>query len=160
LTRFDNGRYAPRPVDQHADVRGRLQPLMKQQDRAIDWTAPTEIVLRKLLCSNSYPGVLDTLFGQRYYMFGGYREEHLIGRPGELVAQRAGAVCRATGDGAVWITHLKPRTTTNSPTFKLPATVVLAEHMATVPKLDSSLADRGDEACYREVWYEEHDDVG
>ena len=32
------------------------------------------------------------------------RERALRGRPGELIAQRHGAVCRATVDGAVWIT--------------------------------------------------------
>jgi putative two-component system protein, hydrogenase maturation factor HypX/HoxX len=159
LTRFQNG-YVPEPVDRQPDVRGRLEPLMTQRDRAIDETATTEIVLRKLLCSNSHPGVLDALFGQSYYVFGGYREEHLTGRPGELLAQRAGAVCRATGDGAVWITHLKHPRTANSPTCKLPATVVLADQLASVPKLDSFLADCGDVGSYREVWYEERNDVG
>jgi putative two-component system protein, hydrogenase maturation factor HypX/HoxX len=159
LTRFENG-YIPEPLDRQPDVRGRLEPLMKQQDRVIDWAAPTDIVLRKLLCSDSNPGVLDTLFGQRYYLFGGHREEQLGGPPGELVAQRAGAVCRATGDGAVWITHLKPTKVADTTFFKLPATAVLANHLSTVPKLDSPLAGTGDAGTYRQIWYEEHDDVG
>jgi hypothetical protein len=65
---------------------GRLEP-MRQQDRAIDWTAPTEAVLRRLLCSDSNSGVLDTLFGERYHLYGAHREADLSGPPGQLVAQ-------------------------------------------------------------------------
>jgi putative two-component system hydrogenase maturation factor HypX/HoxX len=160
LTRFAEGGYIPEPPDRHPEIRGRFEPPMRQRDRAIDWTAPTEAVLRRLLCADSHPGVLDTLFGERYYLFDGHREEHLNGLPGELVAQRGGAICRATGDGAVWITHLKPPKAANSLHLKLPATVVLGAHLAAVPKLASFLEAPGDATAYREVWYEEHNDVG
>ena len=160
LTRFEGGGYVPKSRDRLPDIRGRFEPPMKQPDRAIDWAAPTEVVLRRLLGADSQPGVLDTLFGERYYLFGGHREEKLGGPAGELVAQRGGAVCRATGDGAVWITHLKPANVANTTYFKLPATTVLKAHLAAVPKLASSSGDTGDAATYREVWYEEHNDVG
>jgi putative two-component system hydrogenase maturation factor HypX/HoxX len=40
------------------------------------------------------------------------------GSAGEIIAQRHGAICRATVDGAVWITHLKEH---GPESFKLPA---------------------------------------
>ena len=42
-----------------------------------------------------------------FHLFGVHRERGLRGRPGEIIATRHGAICRATVDGAVWITHLK-----------------------------------------------------
>jgi hypothetical protein len=37
-----------------------------------------------------------------------------VRRPGEIIAQRHGTICRATADGAVWITHLKQRALTRA----------------------------------------------
>ena len=61
-----------------------------------------------------------------FHLFGVHRERTLRGRAGEIIAQRAGAICRATVDGAVWITHLKCRDTPDETFFKLPATRALA----------------------------------
>lgn len=160
LARFAGGDYVPEPLDRHSDIRGRLERPMKQQDRAIDWTAPTEVVLRKLLCSDSTPGVLDTMFGESYHLFGSHREGQLRGPPGELVAKRAGAVCRATGDGAVWISHLKRAKVHDTTYLKQPATVVLAPHLLDVPELAQPLGEPYNIPTYREIWYEEHNDVG
>ena len=55
------------------------------------------------------------------HLFGAHRERSLRGRPGEIIAQRDGAICRATVDGAVWITHLKRRDADGARYFKLPA---------------------------------------
>ena len=41
--------------------------------------------------------MLDVLLGGEWYLHGGHPESVLRGRPGELLATRAGAVCRATG---------------------------------------------------------------
>jgi putative two-component system hydrogenase maturation factor HypX/HoxX len=125
-------------------VFGRPRPLIRQPDRAIDWTADsTDVVLRRIRAAEGHPGVLDEIGGEPFHLFGGHREEVLRGVPGELIAQRDGAVCRATVDGAVWITHLK------SPgAFKLPAALALGG-------LD--LPERG---AWREISYEEHAGVG
>lgn len=160
LGRFARGDYVPQPLDQHSDIQGRLERPMRQQDRAIDWAAPTEVVLRKLRCSDSTPGVLDTILGESYHLFGGHREAELRGRPGQLVARRAGAVCRATGDGAVWISHLKRAKVGDTTYLKLPATVVLAPHLAGVPELAQPPGEAHDTCTYREIWYEERNDVG
>jgi putative two-component system hydrogenase maturation factor HypX/HoxX len=160
LARFTSGDYVPQPLNRHSDIRGRLERPMKQPDRAIDWTAPTEVVLRKLRCSDSTPGVLDTILGESYLLFGGHREDELRGRPGELVARRAGAVCRATGDGAVWISHLKRAKTRDTTYLKQPATVVLAPQLAGVPELAQPRGEAYDTSTYREIWYEERNEVG
>ncbi|HEX6744940.1 MAG TPA: formyltransferase family protein, partial [Solirubrobacteraceae bacterium] len=88
-------------------VAGEDRPLMTQEVRAIDWsTDPTETVVRKLRAAEGHPGVLDTVQGTEFHLFGVHRERELRGAPGAVVAQRDGAICRATTDGAVWITHL------------------------------------------------------
>jgi putative two-component system hydrogenase maturation factor HypX/HoxX len=152
--------FVPEPLDyRRPQIEGRLEPSMTQADRAIDWTAPTEVVLRHLRCSDSTPGVLDSLFGEQYYLFGGHAEGSLTGRPGEVIAHRDGAICRATGDGAVWISHAK-RAPSDERTFvKLPAAVVLAKKLTGIPELARRPA-AATAGTYREVWYEERADVG
>ena len=72
------------------------------------------------------PECSTTIQGVAFHLFGAHRERALRGQPGEIIATRAGAICRATLDGAVWITHLKRRDTpTQSAFFKLPATRAL-----------------------------------
>jgi putative two-component system hydrogenase maturation factor HypX/HoxX len=138
------GDVAPTPLDySRPDVFGRPRPLLKQAERAIDWTHDsTETVLRRIRAAEGHPGVLDSIDGEPFHLFGGHRETRLRGRPGEIVAQRAGAICRATVDGAVWITHLK-----RPGGFKLPAAHLL--------KLDAPEAGGWDE-----IAYEERDGVG
>ena len=113
-------------------------------------------MLRRIRAAEGHPGVLDSIGGEPFHLFGGHREISLRGRPGELIAQRDGAVCRATADGAVWITHLKA-----PGSFKLPATRAL--ELAGVPcearEVPAPLhADVP--GTWREIRYEERDGVG
>ena len=85
------------------------------------------------------------------------------GRPGELIAQRDGAICRATIDGAVWITHLKRRDNTNGRYFKLPAAraLALAGIDTDVPEISVAIDERlPADYTYREIAYEERAAVG
>jgi len=133
---------------------------MKQADRAIDWTEPSVSILRKIRCADSFPGVLDTVLGMQCYLYGAHEEEVLRGTPGEIIATRDGAICRATGDGAIWITHLKPKGSAEQPSFKLPATHVLGERVAHVPEAPVALEQAYDGRTYRDIWYEESQAVG
>jgi putative two-component system hydrogenase maturation factor HypX/HoxX len=110
---------------------------MHQRDRAIDWRRDdTSIVLRRIRAADGAPGVLDEVAGLPCYLFDAHREGLLRGEPGAIVATRAGAICRATRDGAVWIGHLRRA---DDPTaFKLPATRVLDGRQGDVQ--ESSLA--------------------
>ncbi len=126
LERLAQGR-RPEPLDYaRPDVRGRLRPAMRQADRAIDWRREsTAAVLRKVRAADGFPGVRGEIRGLPVALFDAHaedalRRDHPEVAPGELIATRDGAVCRATVDGAVWITHLARRDGAE-PSFKLPA---------------------------------------
>ncbi len=150
------------PSEPGGHIAGRARPLMTQEVRAIDWsTDPTETVVRKLRAGEGHPGVLDTLQGTEFHLFGVHRERELRGAPGAVVAQRDGAICRATTDGAVWITHLKRRE--GEAAFKLPATraLELAGVAVDAPEVPIAVdAVLPAEHTFREIAYEEHAGVG
>jgi putative two-component system protein, hydrogenase maturation factor HypX/HoxX len=145
-------------------VTGRARPLMKQADRAIDWRADgTASVLRRIRAAEGDPGVLDTIGGVEVHLFGAHREGALRGEPGAIVATRDGAICRATVDGAVWITHLKRRNTDERAFFKLPATraLALAGVELDVPEVPAPVhAPLPAGHTFREIAYEECNGVG
>ncbi len=145
-------------------ITGRERPLMKQGMRALDWSSDsTGTVVRKIRAAEGHPGVLDELAGTEFHLFGVHREQALCGAPGEIVAQRDGAICRATVDGAVWITHLKRAPALGRTFFKLPATqaLELAGHPVDVPEIGVPLhAPLRDEHTWREISYEEDGAVG
>lgn len=135
VERFAAGTYSPRPqTGGPATGDGRTRPYFRQVLRRIEWESdPTETVVRKLRAADSQPGVLDELLGEEWYLHGGHPEDGLRGRPGELLATRAGAICRATTDGAVWIPELRPRRRPGEPAaFKLPAVLALAGRLPAV----------------------------
>ena len=149
------GDVEPAPLD-YSDVRvtGRPRPLIRQAQRAIDWASdPTGMVLRRIRAAEGHPGVLDAIGGEPFHLFGGHREGLLRGRPGELVAQRHGAICRATVDGAVWITHLKAPAS-----FKLPAVRALELAGIELDAPEVPAAPHGD--TWREIAYDEDRCVG
>jgi len=161
IAKFESHTFVPEPLDyRREDVKGRWQASMKQADRAIDWQEPSALVLRKIRCADSFPGVFDTVLGMQCSLYGAHEEDVLRGTPGEILATRDGAICRATGDGAVWITQLKQKGTAGEPSFKLPATQVLGERLAHVPEVPVTLDQVYDRRTYREIWYEERQEVG
>jgi putative two-component system protein, hydrogenase maturation factor HypX/HoxX len=165
VSNVTNEEFAPQPLDyDDPSVTGRLRPLMKQSDRAIDWQSDsTAGVVRKIRAAEGHPGVLDTVADVPFHVFGVWPERTLRGLPGEIIAQRDGAICRATVDGAVWITHLKQRDEDGRQFFKLPASraLALAGHDLDVPEIPAPLhAPIPAGHTYREIWYEERAGVG
>lgn len=168
IERFQSGAFKSQPLDySRPEVLGRLHAPIRQADRAIDWQRDdTRTVLRKIHAADGFPGVLDTLCGEAYYLFDACAEDTLRGRQsGEIIAQRNGAICRATLDGAVWIGHLKRKTegdgSFNSKSgLKLPATLALETHLPDVPKapLDPFMPCTGE--TYRDIWFEQKNNVG
>jgi putative two-component system protein, hydrogenase maturation factor HypX/HoxX len=161
LERMRDPRFRPEPLDyERPDVRGRPRPAMKQADRAIDWLRDdSATVLAKLRAADGVPGVLDELHGEPFYLYDAHPEDTLRGEPGAIIARRDGAILRATVDGAVWIGHVKRRSE-SEPTLKLPATMALAESLATVPEVSLSLCDELPGRTCRELRYEEANGVG
>ena len=161
IAKFESNTFVAEPLDySRQDVKGRLQACMKQADRAIDWAEPSASLLRKIRCADSFPGILDTVLGVQCYLYGAHEEDVLRGAPGEIIAKRDGAICRATGDGAIWITHMKQKGTDGQPSFKLPAAQVLGERLAYVPDAPLAIDQVYDGRTYREIWYEERQAVG
>ncbi|MCW7945089.1 hydrogenase maturation protein [Streptomyces hygroscopicus] len=132
--RFASGTYTPLAQEQET---AHTRPYLDQDVRRIDWDADsTHTVVRKLRAADSQPGVLDVLLGEEWYLHGGHPEGGLCGAPGQLLATRAGAVCRATRDGAVWIPELRRRRAPGGPpTFKLPAVRALGDGLPPLPEL-------------------------
>ncbi len=160
---FARGDFEPLPLNYDDPlVTGRLRPLIKQADRAIDWRCDsTAAVVRKIRAAEGHPGVLDTIAGAEYFLFNVYPERGLRGRPGDIIASRNGAICRATVDGAVWVTHLKAK---DGPApFKLPAlrALELGGHTPDAPEIPVALhAPIPPGHTYREISYEEKAGVG
>ncbi|MFI7500976.1 hydrogenase maturation protein [Streptomyces sp. NPDC049687] len=165
VERFAGGTYVPSRQDaaSPADTRLRTRPYLDQSVRRIDWAEdPTRTVLRKLRAADSQPGVLDVLFGDEWYLHGGHPERVLRGRPGELLATRAGAICRATTDGAVWIPELRPRRLPGRPpTFKLPAVQALGDRLPPLPEDEPPrLPDARDDTTWTDIRYREEGNAG
>lgn len=163
--RFASGAYTPQP-----QLTGHARPYLRQEHRRIDWHSDsTERVLRVLRAADSQPGVRDELLGGEWYLHGGYPEGRLRGRPGELLATRAGAICRATTDGAVWIPELRaPRVPGVPVPVKLPATVALGD-LLRPPHLPRPLPEdaapppgacAGRDRTWSEIDYREDGGVG
>jgi putative two-component system hydrogenase maturation factor HypX/HoxX len=157
---------APRPWNQIYSMNyGRLRPSMKQIDRRIDWaTDTTEAIVRKIHSADGFPGVLERICDVEYFMFGAHFEDELgkntIASPGEIIAVRHGAICRKTIYGAVWISHLKQKKGEKE-YFKLPAVMALpAGRLEGVPESPISTPFQGAQRTFKEIWYEERNEVG
>lgn len=159
VRRFESGLFVPAPLDYSCQsVQGRYRPALKQEQRRVDWqTDPVASILRKIRSADGSPGVADEISGIPVYLYGAHEEGSLVGRPGEIIAQRHGAICRAAVDGAVWISHLKRQ---QEGAFKLPATQVLGEAIQDVPEIPLPFQQQTQIETYRDIWYEEANDIG
>jgi putative two-component system protein, hydrogenase maturation factor HypX/HoxX len=182
VQRVESKMYIPEPLDYaKPDVRGELRPSMKQQQRKIDWAHDdVDTIIQKINAADNVPGVLDTINTQEYYLYGAHKESHLpiwqglfkTWQPGEIIAQRHGAILRAAVNGLVWISHLKPKNIGAMPfykrfsvhekqfDFKLPAAKVLGHFLDSVPESWIDPLFMGTELTFKEIWYEEENQVG
>jgi putative two-component system hydrogenase maturation factor HypX/HoxX len=158
VDRVGAGAYVPQSQSQMPAL-GRTRPYFDQSLRRINWQADSSAtVLRALRAADSQPGVLDELCGAEWFLHGGYPEERLRGRPGELLATRAGAICRATADGAVWIPELRARKRPGGPSIvKLPAVLALGASLPDLAEADAPLESGG---TWTDIRYREDGPVG
>ncbi len=147
VAEYNSGAWKPVPLDQWTP-RGRLRLAMKPEDRSIDWERDnTSTVLRKIRASDSFPGVLDTLFGKPCHLF----DAHAFpanGAPGELAGRVRDGVVKLTSDGAIWIGHAKRPDFW--PGIKLPTAVAFPE----AANLSELAEETGD------IRYEESEGIG
>jgi putative two-component system protein, hydrogenase maturation factor HypX/HoxX len=181
VEKFQSGQFETEPLDStRPDVRATLRPAIRQTDRAIDWKADkTDAIVARINAGDRPAPVLDTLFGSSFYLYGAHYEERLKGAPGQLVAQRDGAVCIATVDGAAWITHLKAKEQVSLetgratepgedrkteicpvPAIKLPATLALGRRAANLPWSPLPIDGPADHRTFQEIRYTEEHGVG
>lgn len=151
----------PTPLDYtQPSVIGRLQPNMKQVDRAFSWHDCARFIKRSIDAADGQPGVLASIHGEQYYLYDAHLDARR-GMPGEILAVQDDAVLVAAGDQSVWVGSLKRKARPGEETFKLPARHVLAGRLAGVPVLDSSIAHQAFNAqAYQPIRYRECGPVG
>lgn len=154
VSRFEAGDFIPEKLDYEAPgVRGKWRPLVQQSDRVIDWQKDdTAMVVRKIRSADGYPGVRDTVLGRECLLFDAHPAPDLKGEPGKVIAQRGGAICKATRDGSVWIGHLRDKQSTHP--FKLPAVTLLEKELSQLTGVPAKTGRATD------IWYEEKGKVG
>jgi putative two-component system protein, hydrogenase maturation factor HypX/HoxX len=145
-------------------VAGRWRPPMTQHERCIRWSQdPTDVVLRRLLAADGFPGVADTLWGEPARLFDAHRasaddlRRAPEGEPGAVVARRGPAVLRRTVDGGVWIGHVRRGDAGPGKLgpLKLAATRAFAAEVAELPELEVPLLR--EEGTWDELRYREFD---
>lgn len=148
LKNFEDRHFIPRPLDYgNPEVKGTLQPMMRQADREIDWSRNTaREIVNKINAACTNPGLRDVINGVEVNLYGASLAAKAGGKPGEVVAIHKGACCRATVDGAVWIRQMKCKSHDGLPAIKLPASTVLGR---ILPESFLSELDSGD--SYDEV---------
>ena len=157
VAKFAKG-FVPTPLNYtQPSVIGRLQPNMTQADRTFSWFDCAGFIKRSIDAADGQPGVLASLLGGQYYLYDAHLDVRQ-GAPGEILAVQDDAVLVAAGDHSLWIGSLKPK---GPETFKLPARHVLAQRLAGVPVLDSSIARQAfNERVYQPIRYQEFGHIG
>lgn len=138
LDRFVPGR-ATAPSPTTPSRLGRPRPLLRAEQRAIDWTCdPVEQVLRKLRSGDGEPGCRDRHEGETIWLH--------EGAPGPAAAAPAGSwigrcvhgegLLRAGVDGSVWIGQIARSLGARGERLKLGAVQALPELAASLPLIE------------------------
>ncbi|MFI5890707.1 hydrogenase maturation protein [Actinoplanes sp. NPDC051513] len=134
-----------------ADARPR--PLMRQEDRAFDWSDSTEQILRKIRAADGAPGVRTEVSGLPVFAYDALPGLARAGRPGQLLSRRQGAVLIGTGDGSIWLGHLRAAELPRAG-IKLPATTLLSTRLRGVPHSPLPPGSEPEHpATYRQIRY-------
>lgn len=161
LEKLSDPNYEAQSLDySSADIKGIYRPAMKQEDRKIDWSEDdTNTIIRKINTADSNPGILESFGGEEYFLYNACPEEKLTGEYKEIVAHKNGAVCVATIDGAIWISHLK-KSDNSSTAIKLPATLLLQKQLENIPEIKDNSYQKKVYKSFQDIYYEEENDTG
>ena len=153
--------FRPVPADRMpVEVPGaRPRPAMKQADRAFDFSEPTDHVVRRIRAADGSPGVRTDVAGMPVFAYDAYPGFVRGARPGALISRRQGAVLVGTGDGSVWLGHLRGAQP-GGPSIKLPATTVLGRRLRRVPDSPLPPGIEPEVPSYRQVRYRRDGAVG
>lgn len=109
-------------------------------DPGFRWDRPASEILDEIRDADGSPGVPARLLGQPIL---GYDAglgvdpsgEPITGPPGAVIGRHETSVLVGTGDGSVWIGHMRLRPPGSEPGIKLPSAVVLRGSLRGVPVL-------------------------
>ncbi len=161
IGKINRGVTGGQPLADAAPGGGTWRPAIRVKDRAIDWSRDaTATVVRKLRAASGQPGIPDHILGLSARLHDPWPEGTLRGLPGEVIARRDGAICRATIDGAVWITAITPDPAPGTRRFKIPATLALADRLDAIPERPIEDRTEGNSKTFREIYYRETNGVG
>lgn len=160
IEKFQSKTFIPQP--QHTlppDISGTAHPLMTTADCRINWKQDsTEQVLTKINARDGSPGAIATIAGQEFHLYNAHPDTTRAGHPSEILSKRNGAICIATQDASIWISHLKD---TVPQRLKLPADMVLApEQLHKVPEAPSTWRCGIKIDPHYGIDYDEQDQVG
>jgi putative two-component system protein, hydrogenase maturation factor HypX/HoxX len=153
--------FVPVAVDHTPTVApgARVRPMMTQSDRAFAWTDPTERIVRRIRAADGAPGVRTEVAGVPVFAYDAHIGLAHGAPPGQLISRRQGAVLVGTGDGSVWLGHLRADDTTTG--IKLPATTLLGPRLRGVADSPSPASIEPESpAAYRQVRYRRSGAVG
>jgi len=161
IGRIEGGVTTGRPLSDASPGGGTWRPAVKIVERVIDWSSDdTGTVMRKLHAASGQPGIPDIILGLCGRLHDPWPEDVLRGPPGEVIGWRDGAICRATIDGAVWITAITPDPAPGTRRFKIPATLALAGRLDGIPERPIELGTGEGPKTFREISYRETNGVG
>ena len=158
-----NPAFTPTPATELTiEVQGaRPRPAMRQADRSFAWDAPTEHIVRRIRAADGAPGVRTELGGLAVHAYDAHPGLARKARPGALLGRRQGAVLVGTGDGAVWLGHLRSAERNGAgPDVKLPATTLLGERLRGVPNSPLAPGIEPEQPSYRQIRYRRRGAVG
>lgn len=158
VAKAPDGSFVPAPLDERRpDAWGRLRPSVRQIDRTFRWSDPSHHILRRIRAADGSPGVGTRLCGIPVSIFDAHEAtsgSKPTQEPGTVTHRRDGAVRVTTGDGAIWVGHLRSLVEPSPVDLKLPATTVLSDLLDGVPDAPEEISG------YREIRYRRDGAVG
>lgn len=138
------------------------RPLLRQDDRAFDWSDPTDQILRRIRAADGAPGVRTEVGGLPVFAYDASPGLARSARPGQLLSRRQGAVLVGTGDGSIWLGHLRTADPSHGRAgIKLPATTMLGARLRGVPHSPLPPGSEPEHpATYRQIRYRRAGAVG
>ena len=108
---------------------------MVKKDRTVLWDRPADEIANLVRMCDTQPGSIATFNGSgdnpTYRAFGAHVEKDNISfpnaKPGDIVGHRNGAILTKTGNGLLWLSHLKLKK------LKLPAMSYVTKHIPQLP---------------------------
>ena len=158
IENFKKSDFKPKALDySNPNIIGRWNNKTTQKDFQFSWNDNTQSIIKKIRAADSSPGVLIQIFNNDYYCYGAHLETNLKGKAGQVLAQRNNAICIATKNDAIWVTHLKK---IEKESIKLPASIVLNNFLKNIPVSEIGVFDIINSETWQEIYFKEEDNIG